>query len=110
MVRSQSLVSLNDRLLYHPEPQLALGKREIWSVEQMAAHRVDASFVPMDETVMEPHITSIHTSVETRAQTGLYGPFPTQSFSAEQCSEAFKYLRTAGHIGKVSSKSGQCGS
>ena len=85
-----------------------LGKREIWSAEQTAAHRVDASFVPMDETVMEPHITSIHTSVETRAQTGLYGPLPIQSFSAEQCSEAFKYLRTAGHIGKVSTKSGQC--
>ena len=87
-----------------------LGKREIWSVEQMASHRADASFVPMDETVMEPHMTSIYTNVETRAQTGLYLPFPTQSFSAEQCSEAFKYLRTADHIGKVCTKSRQCDS
>ena len=78
-----------------------LGKREIWSVEQMAAHRVDVSYVPMEETVMEPHMNSIFTSVEMHAQTGRYAPFPVQFFSAEHCSEGFKYLRAADHIGKV---------
>jgi NADPH:quinone reductase-like Zn-dependent oxidoreductase len=73
-----------------------IGKREIWPANQAHSYRSDVSFVPFDETARASSI-----SLERNVSDGTYAPIPMQVFTGARCGDAFKYLRSAHHIGKV---------
>ena len=78
-----------------------LGKRAIWPLELASSCRSDVSYLPMDETVVEPHLHHTLLSLEKHAQLNRDATIPMMVFSSEDCSAAFQYLRMASHIGKV---------
>ncbi|MCB9147713.1 MAG: type I polyketide synthase [Caldilineaceae bacterium] len=81
-----------------------LGKRDIWTREQVQANRPDAGYFPFDlDDVIEQEpalIASMFANVMPMVGETLR-PLPLKVFSIQNVANAFRYMQQARHIGKV---------
>ncbi|MGQ9351920.1 type I polyketide synthase [Mycolicibacterium gilvum] len=82
-----------------------IAKRDIWTVEQMAAARPDLAYeiVALD-TVMftEPdRIRDLLTEVSTGLRDGVWTPLPAEVYPLTEARAAFRRMQQARHIGKI---------
>jgi myxalamid-type polyketide synthase MxaB len=84
---------------------LEIGKRGIWSEEQMKAARPGASYFPYDlADVLQndlPLLQAMLRELLAGFESGALKPLPLQAFSSHQVVDAFRYMAQAKHIGKV---------
>jgi NAD(P)-dependent dehydrogenase (short-subunit alcohol dehydrogenase family) len=84
---------------------LELGKRGIWTSEQVAAVRPAASYYPYDlADFLQTAPAQIHAvlqSVVDEIGAGRAHVLPLQAFPATAITDAFRYMAQARHIGKV---------
>jgi myxalamid-type polyketide synthase MxaB len=84
---------------------LEIGKRGIWSEEQMKAARPGASYFPYDLGTVLQNDPALIQEMFRELMAGLADntlrPLPLQAFSSHQVADAFRYMAQAKHIGKV---------
>ncbi len=84
---------------------LEIGKRGIWSHEQVAMLRPAASYYPYDlSDFLQGAPDQIHQALQTVVDaiaTDDLQTLPFQAFPIEQISDAFRFMAQAHHIGKV---------
>jgi myxalamid-type polyketide synthase MxaB len=84
---------------------LEIGKRGIWTEEQVAQQRpkvryVVADLVPL--TLKQPAlIGAMLNELVTAFNAGVLGPLPLQAFPLYKVGDAFRYMAQARHVGKV---------
>nr|AEU11005.1 NpnA [Nostoc sp. 152] len=95
----------NLQVLSHGGRFVEIGKVGIWDESQVRAIREDVSYFPFDlGEVHQKHpslIPSMLQQLMAQLQTGTLRPLPQTVFSAGQVVDAFRYMATAKHIGKV---------
>lgn len=84
---------------------LEIGKRNIWTKEEMAAKRPDVSYfiIALDDMIAN-HLSEIHhlfKEVMAKFYEGIYTPIPHASYPLTNVKEALHFLQKAQHIGKV---------
>jgi len=84
---------------------LEIGKRDIWTQEEMKEHRPDIEYhiIALDDiAATEPEkIQFMFKELMLLFAEGLLQPMPITEFSIEQVIHAFRYMQEARHIGKV---------
>ena len=82
-----------------------LGKIEIWSREQAAQRRPDATYLPFDlleVAAAEPELVrGLLLQLLADLETGAYQPIPLQTFELARSIDAFRLMAQARHVGKV---------
>ncbi|MCP9804995.1 thioester reductase domain-containing protein [Cyanobium sp. T1B-Tous] len=82
-----------------------LGKIEIWSREEAARRRPDASYLPFDlleVAAADPSLVrGLLVELLADLEAGHYAPIPLQAFPIERSVEAFRLMAQARHVGKV---------
>jgi acyl transferase domain-containing protein/acyl-CoA synthetase (AMP-forming)/AMP-acid ligase II/NAD(P)-dependent dehydrogenase (short-subunit alcohol dehydrogenase family)/acyl carrier protein len=95
----------NLQVLSHGGRFVEIGKVGIWDESQVKAIREDVSYFPFDlGEVHQKHpslIPSMLQHLMAQLQTGILRPLPQTVFPAGQIVDAFRYMATAKHIGKV---------
>jgi acyl transferase domain-containing protein/2-polyprenyl-3-methyl-5-hydroxy-6-metoxy-1,4-benzoquinol methylase/acyl carrier protein len=84
---------------------IEIGKRDIWTSEQVATLKPNAKYCIVDLSrfvVDDPHLLQVLLQ-ETMAAVsdGRYKPLRLQTFPLEQAGSAFRYMAQAKHIGKI---------
>ncbi len=84
---------------------LEIGKRGIWTQEQFAGVKPNATYAVIDLAlvrVRQPEaFRSLFAEVIQGAAAGVYPPLPLHTFPLEEISEAFRFMSQAKHIGKI---------
>ena len=84
---------------------LELGKREIWTPEQVDEVKPGLNYIPYDlGDVMREAPEAIQEMMEglaERIENNKLSPLPVTAFSIQEAREAFRYMAQARHIGKV---------
>lgn len=84
---------------------IEIGKREIWSREQVAAEFPEVEYHPFDlsEVVAaDPSLgPRLAEDVLGRVEVGLLAPLPVTEFAADQAERAFRFMAQAKQVGKV---------
>ncbi|ACB52427.1 probable polyketide synthase [Crocosphaera subtropica ATCC 51142] len=98
MAKSFSVLSDKGRFL-------EIGKREIWTTEQVRQIKPHASYFPIDLLTIaqqQPQrINSMLTELKQQFEQGHLKPLPYKVFPIQQMIPAFRYMQQAKHIGKV---------
>ncbi len=84
---------------------LEIGKRDIWSDEDVTRAHPHVLYLPYDlgdvwrdaPALVRPMLQELMTSI----QLGRLKPLPSQSFPLEQAASAFRFMAQAKHIGKI---------
>ena len=84
---------------------LEIGKREIWSQEQVRAVRPDVSYFPYDLAQLllqnPADLNPILGEVLREIEAGSLKPIPHRDFPIESAASAFRFMAQARHVGKV---------
>jgi acyl carrier protein len=84
---------------------LEIGKRGIWSAEEMALQRPDVHYHCYDVgelSVREPEVMrGLLETMQRRLEDGSLAPLPRTDFGFEDAPRAFRYMAQARHIGKI---------
>ena len=84
---------------------LELGKREIWTQEQVDAIKPGLNYVPYDlgDVMQDEHMTILEMlqAIVESIEAGELAPLPVTAFSIQEAKQAFRYMAQARHIGKV---------
>ena len=80
-----------------------LGKRDVWTTEQVAQVRSDVQYHVVDLMAKTQAAFEVESGAIESVFSKLEGPtwLPRTTFPIEECSRAFTYMRQAQHIGKV---------
>ncbi|MFY1632305.1 SDR family NAD(P)-dependent oxidoreductase [Solwaraspora sp. WMMB335] len=84
---------------------LEIGKRGIWAVERVAAHRPDVAYHPYDlGTVADDDPALVRTLLRDLTAAlgeGRLNPLPLRAFVRDRAVDAFRHMAQARHVGKV---------
>ncbi len=84
---------------------LEIGKRGVWSAEQMAALRPDVRYLPYDlgaEALADPSLLRpMLEEMSAALRDGTLTPLPVRVFPFEHAQEAFRFMAQAKHVGKL---------
>ncbi len=84
---------------------LEMGKRDIWTTEQVSARRPDISYMPFDladvATVNPELIAELFAELDRRFDAGALRPLPVSSWPLADAAGAFRTMAQARHVGKI---------
>ena len=84
---------------------IEMGKIEVWSPEKAAEKRPDVKYYQFDLLEIASgnpqYINNLLFKILNEYKVGTYKPLPIKVFTKDQCSDAFRYIAQAKHIGKV---------
>lgn len=84
---------------------IEMGKIEVWSPEKAASKRPDVKYYQFDLLEIAngnpQYINNLLIKILNECREGAYKPLPVKVFNKDQCSDAFRYIAQAKHIGKV---------
>ncbi|MEM7304988.1 MAG: SDR family NAD(P)-dependent oxidoreductase, partial [Pseudomonadota bacterium] len=84
---------------------IEIGKRDIWTAEQMAKHRSDVQYQIIDlMTIAKDHPEKIQTSLlqlKSEFESEKLKPNPIESFPITQTDKALRRMQNSEHIGKL---------
>ncbi|MCL5997769.1 MAG: SDR family NAD(P)-dependent oxidoreductase, partial [Chloroflexi bacterium] len=84
---------------------LEIGKREIYSAQQVAAVKPHATYTAIDLAAIianDPALTrQMLLEVLDTLRAGVLKPLPVQTFALDEAADAFRYMAQAKHIGKI---------
>ena len=84
---------------------LEIGKREIWTTEQVQQVKPHVSYFPIDLLTIaqqQPQlIQSMLTELKQQFEQGHLKPLPRKVFPIQQTIQAFRYMQKGKHIGKI---------
>merc|ERR1711871_825755 len=84
---------------------IEIGKKDIWTPEQVAAHRDDLlyeAFDLLEVTRTEPGmVKAMFKDIASKMQAGFVTPLPMQTFPLQDLHGAFRHMAQAKHTGKV---------
>jgi acyl transferase domain-containing protein/NADPH:quinone reductase-like Zn-dependent oxidoreductase/acyl carrier protein len=82
-----------------------IGKRDIWTTEQMRQHRPDVSYhlLALDELLRDRpgQVGEVLGGIVERIHTGELRPLPAQVYPLTEAVMAFRHMQRARHIGKI---------
>ncbi|HXA49460.1 MAG TPA: type I polyketide synthase, partial [Candidatus Acidoferrum sp.] len=92
-------------VLVHGGRFLEIGKRDIWTQEQMRAARPDVAYhaIALDRMIIEEpdKLGAIFRGIMERLAAKSLAPIPVRGFPAAEVQAAFRHMALARHIGKI---------
>jgi acyl transferase domain-containing protein/acyl carrier protein len=84
---------------------IEIGKRDIWSPEQMAAHRPDVQYAVLflGDLARDnaPAVQAMLRAIASLLAEGDLSPLPVTLFTIEKAIDAFRFMAQARHVGKI---------
>ena len=82
-----------------------LGKRDVWSADQVRERRPDVTYFPFDLVEVSRRdpglIAGMLSEMTTQVHAGTLTPLPRTAFPVSHVTEAFRYMAEARHVGKI---------
>jgi acyl transferase domain-containing protein/acyl carrier protein len=82
-----------------------LGKRDVWSADEVRQRRPDVSYFPFDLVEVARHepeaIAGMLAEMTNCLRAGAFAPLPHTVFPVAKVTDAFRYMAEARHVGKI---------